>query len=246
MTKRRIISMSVLSCLMVFLAVEVLSHASESNGTARLLAAERRRNVSDAARKREAAKKRKELESKEREPANEGANLRAKIEAERRQKEAQEKWDQIKRELLHEKHALFAAGLTEEQWNLIKPKLERVRELRDRAHSTVGLFLTSSSTSGKNPRGAQSQSVPTWRWNISWEDKPPGELTEAQKIANMLMKLVDSRNAPAKEFKQAMDTLRESRARQKELEEKLSKAREELRKGLTPRQEAALVLMRWL
>lgn len=243
MTKRRIIFMSGLCFLMAFLALQAFSQTRDSNGTARLLAAERRRNMSDADRKREAAKNRKELKSKKREPAKEGASLRAKIEAEERQKEAQEKWDQIKRELLNEKRAL---AVTEEQWKLIKPKLERVRELRDKARSTVGLSLASSSAGGESPAGAKSQSIPTWQWNISWEDKAPVELSEAQKNAEEIITLLDKKNATPEEFKQKIDALRESRAKQKKLEERLSKAREELRKGLTPRQEAALVLMRWL
>jgi hypothetical protein len=240
---------------MALFAVQTLCQTGGSNKTTQPSDAKPWQNMTEAERKMEAEqhlrKQKLEQERGQREfrkRVAEGKKQWRLAEEKTRKwhEELPERVAERRREFLFEKRALVASGLTEDQWKLIKPKLERVRELRDRAHSTVGLFLTSSSTSGKNPRGAQSQSVPTWRWNISWEDKPPGELTEAQKIANMLMKLVDSRNAPAKEFKQAMDTLRESRARQKELEEKLSKAREELRKGLTPRQEAALVLMRWL
>jgi hypothetical protein len=43
-----------------------------------------------------------------------------------------------------------------------------------------------------------------------------------------------------------MDSLRKTRFEEAKLERQLAEAREELRKGLTIRQETALVLMGWL
>jgi len=169
-----------------------------------------------------------------------------KLEREQRRKE----WEKQKEEaggFIYEK---FALGATEEQWNVIKPKLEKVRHLRDLERSTVNLFLTSSSGSGTSSRDSRSANVPTWQWNISWKDKAPAELTKAQKIANTLMDLVDNKYTKAKEFKRKMDALRKSRSKEepekKKKKEELSKARQELREVLTTRQEAPLVLMGWL
>jgi hypothetical protein len=149
----------------------------------------------------------------------------------------------IKRELLFEKHAL---GATEEQWKVIKPRLEKVRQLRDLERSTVNLSMTSSSGSGGRTASGRGANAPTWQWNASWKGKAPSELTEAQKIANELMALVDRRSAAPQEFTRKIAALRKSRSRQVELERHLSEARQELRAVLTTRQEAALVLMGWL
>ena len=70
---------------------------------------------------------------------------RSKLDREQRLKEFRERVAEIKKEFLREKYALRA---TEEQWNVIKAKLEKVRHLRDQASSTVGVFLSSSSVSG--------------------------------------------------------------------------------------------------
>jgi hypothetical protein len=153
-----------------------------------------------------------------------------KLEREQRRKERDKKKEEAGG-FIFEKNAL---GATEEQWKLIRAKLEKVRHLRDLERSTVGLSLISSSG---------SRSVPTWKWGISWKDKAPGKLTEAQKLANELLDLVDSKNAKAEAFRRKMDDLRESRKKQENLKKQLSEARRELRKVLTVRQEAALVSM---
>jgi len=64
------------------------------------------------------------------------------------------------------------------------------------------------------------------------------------------MDLVDNKYTKAEEFKRKMDALRKSRSREepeeKKKKEELSKAQQELREVLTTRQEAALVLKKWL
>jgi len=212
---------------------------------------ERLRNMTEEEKKRELAKRRrqKKLESEQR--RKESAKRRAersprpKFDREQWLKEVRERNAEMKKEFLHEKYALRP---TEEQWKVIKPKLEKVRHLRDLKRSTVNLFLTSASVSGTG--SSRSANVPTWQWNISWKDKAPAKLTEAQKIANELMDLVDNKYTQAEEFKRKMVALRKSRSKEepekKKKKEELSKARQELREVLTTRQEAALVLMGWL
>jgi len=220
------------------------------------LYAERLRNMTAEERKRELAKMRRQwkLESeqkrKERERKHEeerrqwelGREQR-RLDREQRYKEFQKRVAKIKKEFLREKYAL---GATEEQWKLIKSKLEKVRQLREQANSMVGASLTSSSSSGTSSRNSKSRSVPTWKWKIRWKDKAPAELTEAQRLANELLDLVDSKNAKSEAFRRKMDDLRESRRRQENLKKQLSEARRELCEILTTRQEAALVLKGWL
>jgi hypothetical protein len=75
----------------------------------------------------------------------------------------------------------------------------------------------------------------------------PAELSEGQKIAEQVIKLLDKKNARPEEFKEKMAALRKARiaeepekqGREKEFKE----AKQELREGLTTRQEATLVLM---
>ena len=166
---------------------------------------------------------------------------RPKIDREQKRAELQKSIAKRRKEFLWEKYALKP---TDQQWSLIKPKLEKVQYLRLRVCSTAGLLLTSSSGSGA---GAGARPIePRFQWRINWKDQAPAELTEAQRNANVLMELVDNDATTAEEFQRAVDALRVSRSRQAQLGKELSKAREDLRKVLTTRQEAVLVLMRWL
>ena len=83
---------------------------------------------------------------------------RSGLDREQRLKEFHERVAKRKKEFLREKYAL---GATEEQWKVIKAKLEKVRQLRYQARSTVGMGLTSSSSSGTSSRNSASRSVPT-------------------------------------------------------------------------------------
>ncbi len=241
MTRRRMVFMLVLCPVVALFTVQALSEARSSNQSTGVYRIVRRQRTTDAERKRQAARRRA-LERQQRESAKESSHesSQSKLEREQRRKEARERMAKIRRELLFEKHALEA---TEEQWKVIKPKLEKVRHLRDRARSTVGLLMAGSSGGGSKTASGRSTNVPTMQWNVSWKDKAPSDLTEAQEIANELMALIDRRSASSPEFTRKMAALRQARAGQVELERQLSEARQELRSVLTTRQEAALVLM---
>ena len=233
MAKRRIILGLVVCFSLTVLTDQTLSRTRSSDRTVKSRDAERLRNITDEERKRESAKRRAER------------SPRPKFDREQWLKDVRKRRAETRKGFLREKYALRP---TEEQWKVIKPKLEKVRHLRDLGRSTVNLFLTSESGSGTG--SSRSANVPTWQWNINWKDKAPGELTEAQKIANELMDLVDNKYTKAEEFKRKMDALRKSRSREepeeKKKKEELSKAQQELREVLTTRQEAALVLKKWL
>jgi hypothetical protein len=212
------------------------------------LYSERLRNMTAEERKRELAKMRRQRElefaqktkkfkkkSAERRRQMEPIREQRKLEREQRRKE----WEKKKEEaggFIFEK---FALGATEEQWKLIKAKLEKVRHLREQANSMVGVRLTSSSSGGAGAR----PNVPAFQWKRPWKDKAPGELAEAQRLAKELIALVKKKNTTPQAFRRKMDALRKSRTKEAELERQLSEAHRELREILTTRQEAALVLM---
>lgn len=245
MTKRKMLLELGVCFLMAGLAVQTFSQTHTSNRRSKLSDLERLQKMTEAERQRYAEQKRAqarlELERKQKE--GQKTARERKLEREREQEEFRNRVAETKRELLHEKAAL---AVTEEQWKLIKPKLEKVRELQDRARSTVILSLASSSTSGSAT--TKSPSVPTWQWNVSWKDKDPNELTEAQKTANDLMRLLDRKDVAPGTLKRTMEALRKARREeaQIQIQSQLAEARRELREGVTTRQEAALVLMNWL
>jgi len=244
MTKRSIIILLGVFLSIAVFAVRTQSETGGSNQTAQSHNAELLRNIIPAEMKREATKRRKqrELESEQRQ-----REFKKKLdEIRQKRKMRKEMWEKQKEEaggFIHQKYAL---GASEEQWKVIKAKLEKVRLLREQARSTVGVSLTSSSGSGKSSWDRASRKVPTWQWKQPWKDKAPGELTESQKLAKQLIVLVENNNTAPEQFRRKMDALRKARSKEAEIERQLAEAQEELREVLTTRQEAALVLMKWL
>ena len=91
------------------------------------------------------------------------------------------------------------------------------------------------------------QSIPKveegWKWSKSWEDKAPNELTEGERTCEELLLLMEDKDSKQEEIEQKVEALREIR---KEASKQLAKAQQELREVVTFRQEATLVLMRYL
>ena len=226
MTKRNRIFLLVVCSSFAFLVVQSFSQPRRIIQAATLSATEHQRNMTDAEKDREYAKKREQR----------------KFNREKRRKE----WEKEKEEaggFIFEKYALRT---TEEQWEVIKAKLEKVRYFRDKARSTPRLGLTSSSGSGTGPKSRTSRSVPTWQWGEPWKDKDSSELTAAQKLTKQLIALIETKDTTPEQFRRTMDALRKARHEEAKIQKQLSEAQQELRKVLTTRQEAALVLMRWL
>jgi hypothetical protein len=140
-----------------------------------------------------------------------------------------------------------AVGATDEQWPVIKPKLERVRQLQRTVG--IGILISSSfSVSGgagragvKRKAGAGPDSWTSWQWMPSWAGKSPQK--EEEKLSAALFRILKSKNADPKEIRQTMDALRKVRERKKQ---ELAEARKELREVLTLDQEARLVALGWL
>ena len=213
----------------------------------------RSRNMTDAEWKKEIEKWRAQRKL-EREQWRKESKKRAK--EHRRQSELKSEqwrkaWEKEKAEgFLHEKYAL---GATKEQWKVIKPKLEKVQDLRRQVKTSMRAgwgprrLPGSSGAEYMDPKYLHEW---TWKWFKPSESKDAAELSESERIVEDLINLVQTKNTTAEEFNLKMDALRKIRSRleteKKKKKEELSKAIKELRKVLTTRQEAALVLMGWL
>lgn len=138
-----------------------------------------------------------------------------------------------------------ALRATERQWKVIKPRLDKVEYLSKQAKvsMTPASFRRSRGSGGPN----NQQSVPKveegWKWSKAWAKKAPSELTEGERTCEELLLLMEDKDSKQEEIEQKVEALREIR---KEASKQLAKAQQELREVVTFRQEATLVLMRYL
>jgi hypothetical protein len=135
----------------------------------------------------------------------------------------------------------YALRVSEEQWKIIGPKVEKVINLWDHANSTIGAGVSFSSSSGQT-----EANVPKLQWDRPWKYTPLFEMTEAQKLARQIRTLLGKKDAPPDLLNRKITALRRARSKEAEIQKQLAEARRELREGLTTRQEAVLVLLGWL
>lgn len=137
----------------------------------------------------------------------------------------------------------YACKASDEQWKVLKAKLHRIGVLRRQAYAGVQLTLNRAGSSEARQSAGRRRIAPNWRWVKRWEDKSPSELIEAEKIVDKIIRRLEASSANEKELTELMAALRETKqAAQKQL----LRAKEELRDGLSVRQEGALVLLGWL
>ena len=189
---------------------------------------ERRRRQQE--RKKEIALRSREHDRKMRELAKEGRTPL--VSKEQRQEQIAER----SRNFFNERLAL---GATEEQWEPIKEKLEKVRRLRKQMYSS---FVGVSIAGGTDDDGKMT-TPPHFEWDISWKNKPRKEVTEAQGLARQILGLLLRNSTNPDALKIKINALRESRKQEASIKEQWAEAKSELRELLTPRQEAVLVLM---
>jgi len=137
--------------------------------------------------------------------------------------------------------AKYALRVSEEQWNIIRPKLEKVINLWDQANSTVGAGVSFGSSSGRT-----EANLPKLQWERPWKFTPFFEMTEAQRLAKQLRILLEKKDTLPQVFRRKVAALRKARSKEAEIQKQLAEARRELRELLTTRQEAVLVLLGWL
>ncbi len=123
-------------------------------------------------------------------------------------------------------------GVTDNaEWDVISKRIEAVTEARREAGGFGGMGMGMFGARGPGQRGGQQGDQPQDRRARFG----PAVIPEAE----ALQSAIDS-NAPAAEIKQKLDAYRNA---MKQRREKLAKAQEDLRKVVTPKQEAQLVLM---
>ncbi len=114
-------------------------------------------------------------------------------------------------------------GMTDEEWNAVKPLAEKVFTLTRESRSQAGM--------GQRRRPGQEG-----------EDKAADQqpTTEIGKASQALQKLLENDKSAPEEIKTALQALRDAK---KKSSDELVKAKAALVEKLTPRQEAKLVLM---
>jgi hypothetical protein len=160
-----------------------------------------------------------------------------------------------------------ALGATGTQWRQMKPKLDRIERLK--AEADVALDPGSSGgaggfqgggmafgggfaggggwTSGFESDGPRSPEQPGQSWHKTWtwgsSQKSPMDMSEGEVLCADLDRLLRHPPASPAEIAQKVEALRRIRARARQ---DLARARQELRRQIVPRQEAALILMGYL
>jgi len=151
-----------------------------------------------------------------------------------------------------------ALEVDERQWKVIEPKLKKVRACRDQAFVGIGLPFQSSFTSSvvPSPGGAGGQSFGGgFAGGFQFQAGGGGGMTvhsssprqnfgrqptEGERICEELQLLLQVPGTGPDEIRQKLDALRKAREK---AGKQLAKAQQELRKVLTFRQQARLVLM---
>jgi hypothetical protein len=157
-----------------------------------------------------------------------------------------------------------ALGVDEEQWKVIKPKLDKVKACRERATVSIGLPFSSSFVSSTNSQqgdgfgsgfqfqfggsgGGSSGSgsnmmIPdsSFQSQSNFQNQSNRRETQGQRICRELNALLDNFNSPPEAIRQKMLELQQARANAKK---QLAQAQKELRAVLTLHQQARLVLM---
>jgi hypothetical protein len=123
-------------------------------------------------------------------------------------------------------------GATEQEWKVLGPRVMTVAQLRRDASGfgRGGMFGGFGRGRG-GPQGGR----PGGR-----RDAPERELTEVEKASEQLRTLLDDTSAKPEDIKKQLTVLRASKEKARQ---KLAAAQQELRKVVTMRQEALLVLM---
>ncbi len=189
-----------------------------------------------------------------------------------------DKFEQMKKQTRSESAKSAAESMrqalraTEQQWKVIKPRLDKVKYLASQARLSIvphsygrsrsygggrnsaGAGAGITAGSGANVKGRTETSMPNnrqpgtrieedWEWFRAWENKAPIELTEGEITCEELLELLEDKNSKAQEIEQKIEALQKIR---QEAKKQLAKAQQELREVLTFRQEATFVLMLFL
>ena len=151
-----------------------------------------------------------------------------------------------------------ALGVNDEQWKVIKPKIEKVKGCRDRATVSTGLpfssnFISTSSQQGGSFAGGfqfggsgggsgSNMMAPdsAFQGQSNFQNQPNRRETQGERICRQLDALLNDMNSSPETIRQKTLELQQARASARK---QLAQAQKELREALTLRQQARLVLM---
>jgi len=122
-----------------------------------------------------------------------------------------------------------ALGATDEEWQVISPRLEKVTTLQRESAAGGGMRALFRGRGDRGGPGGRPQRA----------DAPERERSAVEQAMSDLQQVVDDESAAADQIRQKLTALREAREKAKQ---QLVKAQQELREVLTLRQEAQLVL----
>jgi predicted RNase H-like nuclease (RuvC/YqgF family) len=108
-----------------------------------------------------------------------------------------------------------------EEWKVLEPKVTKVITLSRQTGGMGGMGMFSRRPGGQGPQ-------------------MPRDQTQVGKSLEELQKILDNKEAKPEEIKAKLTALRDARDKAKK---ELAKAQQELRQGMSPRQEAQLVLI---
>jgi len=134
-------------------------------------------------------------------------------------------WDPERMRQMMMERVKQTMGATDEEWTALQPRIEKVLSLQRQARGGFGM----GRMFGRGGRAGAPEAPAAG-----------AELSETEKASQALQAVVDNKDSKPQEITQALTAYREAREKAKQ---ELSKAQEELRGVLTPRQEAQLVLL---
>jgi len=259
MAIRRIIFGGVICLLTAAFVSQTLSQTTRNDPQRDKADYERLRNMTPAQRQREFERRRRQFQIETQQRYEQRMKEREQTRGQR-QRESKKRQEEAIRQAL---------GATPEQWKIIKPRLEKVKNLTDYSISIITFGGSSGSGeqrtsiqrgtgeyAGRGIGGTNTSRVPPgpnnkeeFSSNYGWkllkpsDRKAAGRLTKGERLSEEILKLIEDKNSSNEEIERKMETLREIRQENKK---QLSKAQQELREVLTYRQEATLIMMREL
>jgi hypothetical protein len=127
-------------------------------------------------------------------------------------------------------------GATDEEWQSLGPKVEEVMTLTRELRPGMGM----AGRGGRGPGGPSAGGPGGPGPAQGLAQQPPPPQSDVQKQQQALQKVLDNKESSPAEIKAALATYRDARVK---AQAELARAQKDLRRDLTVRQEAQLVIM---
>jgi len=129
-------------------------------------------------------------------------------------------------------------GVTEDEWKVLQPKIEKVRTAQRDARGGGMFGMGGPGMGGRGGRGGRGGNNPPAD-QPAQPDNAPAQ-SEVQKASTALGKVLENKEAKPEDIKAALTTLRDAKVKAKT---ELEKAQKDLKEVLTLKQEAQFVMM---